>query len=704
MIKKTVIMLSLALVFSSCASSSKQSVKSSAKKRYQYSEKHSNRGFEEEGSQDSQDSLEDLIYSELSKRQQAILKKYRVPTSHSLGGTKFDIPIVVNDRVQNWIDYFVNGSGRKHYARYLARSTRFVPTELRVLKENGAPKDLIFLSMMESGFNTHAFSSASAAGLWQFIRSTGKLYGLESDFWLDERRDPEKASSAAARHLKDLYVEFGDWYLAFAGYNAGAGKVRRAIEATGSRNFWDLAASSYLRQETKDYVPKILAAAIIGKSPEKYGFTDVVFQDPIAIEKVTISTPADIYVLAECVGVDVDFIRLINPELTRNMTPPNRPNFQVNIPKGTKRSFEQKFARLSPSERLENVRYVAHRKDTFKTIARANGISIETIERANPGVTRISEGVALLIPKTFDSAPVVPPSLSYPSDSRGITLAGLMNEKPEKEKLDKNRKKARGLARNEKVKEKQANENDGEMKIAWKENKPEERAEDKTDNRKTSFKTDELASSEKIEGKPDQSLEPSASANVEPQAQESNNNSNEDQIAQALAKVQSQETASNEPLTVAASEESVTDAEEVKVVKVKKTGEEAGTKNSKKREEKSVYYQVKKGENLTQIAERYKISVSDLKEWNNLERRKNLWVNEKLLVKNPSKNSSPVARSVASKPKVIAYKVQRGDTIIKIAKRYDLKPQEILSYNKMNHKNTIRPGLVLKIPSKSSRA
>ncbi len=665
----------------------------------------------------SQDSIEDLIYSELSKRQQAILKKYRVPSStHSLGSTKFDIPVVVNDKVQKWLDYFTNGSGRKHYSRYLARSTRFVPTQLRILKENGAPKDLIFLSMMESGFNTHAFSSASASGLWQFIKSTGKMYGLDSDFWVDERRDPEKASSAAARHLKDLYQEFGDWYLAYAGYNAGAGKVRRAIEATGSRDFWVLASSNYLRQETKDYVPKILAATIIGKSPEKYGFSDVVFQDPIATEKVTVSTPADIYVLAQCAGVDSELIRLINPELTRNMTPLNRPNYQVNVPRGTKRTFEQKFARLSPSDRLENVRYVARQGDTLSTIARANGVTIETIQRANPDLSRVSGGVALFIPKSYDSLPSVPPANSYPSDSRGMTLISLINDKNDKnERFEKSQKKTQVVARNQKAKEleKTEKENDGEMKVSWKENKSDEKTESKVDN-KAENKINSVAKSdaEKFEA----AVLASSPSNEEAVASEQNlavatevKEANqaapvEDQIALALAKVQTQENPAQEPEVQAALEEVVAD---VKVVKVKKTGEEASVKNSKKKTEKTLYYQVKRGENLTEIADRHGVTVANLEEWNNLDKNKSLWVNEKLVVKNPpvlAKNSleNEAKKKNSAKPKVIAYKVQRGDTIIKIAKRYDLKPEEILSYNKMTHKKTIRPGLVLKIPSKPS--
>ncbi len=696
-----------------CASAPKTSHKHSTKKYRNYSY------YESSGDPANQDSIEDVIYSELSKRQQALLRKYSVPTTvHSLSGVKFDIPVTINDRVSAWIDYFANGSGRKHFERYLSRSTRFVPTELSILKEVGVPKDLIFLSMIESGFNTHAYSSAAASGLWQFIRSTGRLYGLDSDYWVDERRNPEKATLAAAQHLKDLYGEFGDWYLAFAAYNAGAGKVRRAISGTGSNNFWDLANSSYLRQETKDYVPKILAAAIISKSPEKYGFNSVEFQDPIATEKVTISTPTDMEMIAECVGVDSDLIRLINPELVRNMTPPDRSHYQIYIPRGTRGTFERKYAHLSPSERLKNVQYIAKGGESLRDIALENGVSVASLSYANPNLgNHVRSGMAVLIPHAYDSPPSVPSSSgAFPTATKGSRLLDLIadnsDRRPEKNKKKKGRE-AKELAK----------EGSGdEMKVAWRDSI-------KTEPTKTLSVIAEANATEKpavenaVAGDASHAAELAAndagkaeSAPASAEAPAAGNN--EAQIAEALNKVGAPTGSDN---ANANSEEAAG------TVRVKSSGQVASLEKtslkSKKPSEKIITLKIKRGETLTQIAEKYGVSLSDLRDLNKIKGKGNLLIGQKIVVKSPaseaqeplksSKENSKlsIAKSekkvlkAGKKPsgKVIAYKVRKGDTINKIAKKYDVSPSEILGLNGLHAKAALKPGLVLKIKTKSGQ-
>lgn len=188
-----------------------------------------------------------------------------------LKNTKFDLPVVINARVEKWIDYFT-GRGRKHYQRYLERSEYFIPFIHPILRENKMPEDLVYLAMIESGFNNHAASHAAAVGPWQFISATGKRYGLMVNWWVDERRDTRKSTIAAAEYLKDLYKMFGSWELAAAGYNAGEAKVARAIRRYGTKDFWQISRQKFLKPETRDYVPKMFAAAIIGKNREQFGF------------------------------------------------------------------------------------------------------------------------------------------------------------------------------------------------------------------------------------------------------------------------------------------------------------------------------------------------------------------------------------------------------------------------------------------------
>lgn len=698
MIRKLAFIM-LALVFTvSCGSPSKSSKNYSKSKK-----KHKNYSYYDSGDPANQDSIEDVIYSELSKRQRALLQKYRIPTNtHSLGGVKFDIPMTVNDRVTYWIDYFTNGSGRKHYARYLSRSTRFVPTQLRILKEVGVPRDLIFLSMIESGFNTHAYSTAAASGLWQFIRSTGRLYGLDSDYWVDERRDPEKATLAAANHLKDLYGEFGDWYLAFAAYNAGSGKVRRAIAGVGSNNFWDLARSSYLRQETKDYVPKLLAAAIIGKSPEKYGFDDVIFQDPIAVDKVTVTSPTDIEVIAECAGVDADLIRLINPELVRNMTPPDRSRYQLNVPRGTASTFERKYARLSPSERLKNVQYIARSGDTLRSIAAENGVSVANLTNANPGLGhRLNSGQTVIIPRTYDSPPALTASsAAYPTATKGSRLLDLIAENHEV-KIDhkKNKKKKE---KEQKLIATQAVNPEAEMKVAWRE--PNADSSVKADLKAPEAESSQpavvpAASTEVASDSPKADFVANAGSPESSPSAENNVGSTDAQIAEALNKVE----VNAEPNTAEDSSGAV---------RVKSTGQVAELdKNNRSKKSTDKVIKVKRGDTLTSLADRYNVSVADLKQWNKLKAKGNVLVGQKLVVKGSPdlnteavkpKTSPKIASKKSSASKVIAYKVRKGDTINKIAKKYDASPTEIMGMNGLSKKDALKPGVVLKIKSKNN--
>ncbi|MEJ2066371.1 MAG: LysM peptidoglycan-binding domain-containing protein [Deltaproteobacteria bacterium] len=317
----------------------------------------------------------------------------------------FDIPIVVNDQVEYFIEYFQT-TQRKAFSLWLQRSGRYIPMMKEVLREHGLPEDLVYMALIESGFNPRAYSRRRASGPWQFIYRTGKRYGLTVDWWIDERRDPEKTTIAAARHLKDLYDQFSCWYLAAASYNAGAGKISRAIQRYKTEDFWELTKHRYLKRETKNYVPKMIAAALIAKSPEKYGFADIEYDEPIRYEKVAVSDATDLRVIARCSETDYEVIKALNPELLRWCTPPDYQNYQAKIPEGKREIFLQNFAQLEPSERITFRRHYVRSGDTLSQIARRYRTGVSAIMQMNHlrNPRHLRAGTSIIIPIPADKA------------------------------------------------------------------------------------------------------------------------------------------------------------------------------------------------------------------------------------------------------------------------------------------------------------
>ncbi len=314
-----------------------------------------------------------------------------------------DIPLALNSKVEYFLYYFQT-SGKPSFSRWLSRSSRYIPMMKEILKREGMPEDLVYVAMIESGFQMHARSWANAVGPWQFVTDTGRRYALRIDQWIDERKDPVKATTAAALYLKELYGMFkGDWYLATAGYNAGENKILRAISMYNTSNFWEISQGSYLKRETKEYVPKLLAAAIIAKDPARYGFTDIAYLTPIEYDTVTIPSRTNLDLAAQLSGTTYESIKELNPDLRHWCTPPNYPDYLLKIPKGSKQRFETEYAKVAVDQRFtERVlysRYKARKKDTLKSVASRFGTSPATLAELNGlnAKSRIA-GKSLLVP------------------------------------------------------------------------------------------------------------------------------------------------------------------------------------------------------------------------------------------------------------------------------------------------------------------
>ncbi|MCE5195081.1 MAG: transglycosylase SLT domain-containing protein [Nitrospiraceae bacterium] len=268
---------------------------------------------------------------------------------------------------------------RDHFALWLSRSGKYLDMMREILKNKNIPEEIVFLSLIESGFNPYAYSRARAVGPWQFISGTAKKYGLIIDWWRDERRDPIKSTMAAANYLSDLYGMFGSWDLAMAAYNAGEGKIMRALNRTKTDDYWALLKTRYIRKETKNYVPKFIAASMIAVSPETFGFTDIEYHIPFDYDEVTLKSPIDLDVAAQCANTSLETIKELNPELRRWCTPPHTPEYILRVPRNTKELFIENMNRIPESERYTLELYTIKKGDTISKIAKKTGVTAKAI-------------------------------------------------------------------------------------------------------------------------------------------------------------------------------------------------------------------------------------------------------------------------------------------------------------------------------------
>jgi len=315
----------------------------------------------------------------------------------------FDIPIVVNDQVEHCIVLFQT-TIREKFVTWLARSGRYIPFMRNLLKEQGLPEDLVYMALIESGFDPYAYSRSKAVGPWQFIYRTGKRYGLKVNWWVDERRDPEKSTIAAAKYLKDLHEMFACWYLAAAGYNAGEYRIIKAMKRFRTEDFWTLTKHRYLKRETKNYVPLMIAAALVAKDPEKYGFTGIEYQEPLQYEKVKVPELTDLSHIAKACEISLEEIKDLNPELQRGVTPPNEPEYEIKIPSAKKDLFTTNFETLQPLEKFQFKTHLVKKGETLKGIARLYRVDLDPLIEINSlkKTGPLSKGMDLLIPISKD--------------------------------------------------------------------------------------------------------------------------------------------------------------------------------------------------------------------------------------------------------------------------------------------------------------
>jgi len=352
--------------------------------------------------------------------------RLRTRAEAELAEVSHDLPLTVNDVVLSFLNYFQTPRGTAIVETGLRRAGRYRDMIERVFREEGLPTDLIHLAQAESAFQPQALSRAGARGLWQFMSFRGTEYGLARTWWLDERQDPEPATRAAARHLRDLYRIFGDWYLAMAAYNSGPGAVQRAIERTGYADFWELYKRNVLPRETRNYVPIILALTLIAKDPQRYGI-QVEPDPPLRTDRVQPGHPIDLRLVAETIEVDLDTLRLLNPQLLRLVTPPT-PSFVLRLPEGTAEQFQAGIAPIPPEKWVSWRQHRVTDGDTLSAIAKQYRVATTAIADANglDPQALLPLGQKLIIPAAQPQA--VAGKLVRYSVRRGDTLNSIADE------------------------------------------------------------------------------------------------------------------------------------------------------------------------------------------------------------------------------------------------------------------------------------
>jgi membrane-bound lytic murein transglycosylase D len=532
------------------------------------------------------------------------------------------VPLVINGLVEMNINYLI-GKGRHHMERWMERASIYFPIMKKIFAEEKVPEELIYLSMIESGLNPRARSWAKAVGIWQFIKGTGKLYGLDGNWWYDERRDVEKSSRAAAQHLRDLYAEFDDWHLALAAYNSGAGNVKRAIRKSGTRVFWFM--RKHLPRETRNYVPQYIAAAVVALNHEKYGFTYIPSSAP-AYEVVSVNECIDLKILADCAETTLDTLIDINPELIQKCTPPGYKDYKLKIPFGKSAIFLEKYAQIPDNQKRDWAVHIVKKGESLSKIAKRYGISKAILAEAN----NIKSNRTLKAGRNI----IIPVSSKVVSENISQTF----------EEPNKQNKKRKSVQRK--------TDTVGKTKISY-----------------LVKKGDTLG---KIAEMFNVRVSDLRIWNDIPYNKYLRANSTID-IYASTAKAENylRDSLKSDEKSIAGKE-----------------GEK-----SKAVEKKSSWttHVVKKGETLGQIAQKYSVTVQDIKSWNGFRSDKITPKQELEIYIVPE-----VTPSNSSSKKLVEYKVKKGDTLYDIANKYNVTVDKIKTWNNFKN-NKIKIGQIIRI-------